>query len=549
MSFNPNIRNIYELSKEPSGFGSRATTSLSVNESTRTVTVSPTGSSFEYYVRGVKYTHTSSASVTFSDTEGVWHIYFDGYNLQSSQSNITQIITEYAYVANLYWDAINNKAIVFCEERHGLTMDGYTHMYLHNSIGATFVNGFALGNFQVDGTGAASADGYFSVANGVFYDEDIVHTIVDGAPQDISTVARLPVLYRTGSDGYWRSKAADPFPIIYSGTAGYTGASGRLPYNQWTGSAWQLAEVAENKYVLLHVFATNNISEPVIAIQGIAQYNNKTEARTGATTELASLSGLPFQEIVAIGTIIYETSSLYTNAIKARVISTDDGSDYVDFRKISSLPINQISDHGNLSGLSDLDHPASAIYTNTTAFSGLLSSSDSTIQLALDTLDDVTIADLSPLTTKGDLLTRDASAHIRLGVGSDGYYLTANSAQSSGLSWSRLSIDSNTNVSSIDINGSLNIAISTVTAASVTLDSTYHTVLADATSNSITINLPAAATCPRRRYEILKIDSSSNTVTIDANSTETISGSTTVVISIQYQSVTIHCNGTAWYII
>lgn len=42
----------------------------------------------------------------------------------------------------------------------------------------------------------------------------------------------------------------------------------------------------------------------------------------------------------------------------------------------------------------------------------------------------------SPLTTKGDLLSRDGSAHVRLGVGTDGYVLTADSSQSSGLKWS-----------------------------------------------------------------------------------------------------------------
>ena len=42
---------------------------------------------------------------------------------------------------------------------------------------------------------------------------------------------------------------------------------------------------------------------------------------------------------------------------------------------------------------------------------------------------------LSPTTTKGDLIVRDAANNIRLAVGTDGYILSADSAQGSGLSW------------------------------------------------------------------------------------------------------------------
>ncbi|WP_374078694.1 beta strand repeat-containing protein [Bdellovibrio bacteriovorus] len=42
---------------------------------------------------------------------------------------------------------------------------------------------------------------------------------------------------------------------------------------------------------------------------------------------------------------------------------------------------------------------------------------------------------LSPLTTKGDILTRDGTNNIRLPVGTNGQVLSANSAQASGLQW------------------------------------------------------------------------------------------------------------------
>lgn len=435
MSHNPNIRSVYEQSKEPTGFPNRTDSTISFDNNTGIFTIAPTADRFEYYIKGAKYIYTSPAQVFAASGEGIQHIYFDGYNLISSSTFTTEIITDYAYVANLYWSTTESRAIYLAEERHGITMDGRTHLYLHTSIGASYINGFALSDFQIDGTGNADADGYFSVADGAFNDEDISYNIINELPQSLYPIAALPVFYKYGVDSAWRKKDADAFPIIYSGTAGYVGASGRLPYNSWNGTTWDLTEVGNNNFVLLHIFATNDINHPVIAIQGTNEYATRALARSGATTELATLTGLPFAEVVVIGTVIFEVSNGYTNTIKARIISTDTGANYVDLRKISTLPVNQISDHGNLSGLSDPDHPASAIFTSTINFNGLLSTSNTTVQSALDALDNLNISQISPLTSKGDLLTRNASTHTKLSVGTDGYFLSADSLAPTGLSW------------------------------------------------------------------------------------------------------------------
>ncbi len=48
---------------------------------------------------------------------------------------------------------------------------------------------------------------------------------------------------------------------------------------------------------------------------------------------------------------------------------------------------------------------------------------------------------------------------------------------------------------------------------------------------------------------IKKVDVSVNTVTVDGNASETIDGATTAVLTTQWESITIHCNGTAWFIL
>lgn len=432
MSYNPNIRTIYNITYEPTGFPNRTDSTISFIDATRTLSISPVLASFEYFHYGIKYIKTTTETVTISDIEGSHFIYYDGYTLNTTSTFSSDLILRKALVAHIYWDSVNNKAIHFADERHGMAMPGQTHYYLHTSVGAAYLSGFTLSDFQIDGTGNASGDGYFSSSDGYFFDEDILHIITNNAPQNIYPIAQLPVYYRTGADGYWRNKNADAFPIIYSGTAGYTGANGRLPYNQWTGSVWQLTQVGNGNFVLLHILATNDITHPIVAIQGLNEYSTVNAARTAASTEISQLYGLPFIEIVKVGTIIFQTSNTYTNTIKGRIRSTGTSANYVDLRKITSLPTNQATDHGTLSGLTDPDHPAGAIYTNTTNFNGILSTADITVQTALDTLDNLTI---SPLTTKGDIYIRTATSDERLPVGADGYVLTADSADGYGVRW------------------------------------------------------------------------------------------------------------------
>lgn len=87
--------------------------------------------------------------------------------------------------------------------------------------------------------------------------------------------------------------------------------------------------------------------------------------------------------------------------------------------------------------------------------------------------------------------------------------------------------------------------IATVTA-NTTLTSAHYTVLVDATGGNRTITLPAAAGATGRVYNVKKIDVSVNTVTLDGNGAEPIDADPTLVLTVQWQSVTIQSNGTGW---
>ena len=94
----------------------------------------------------------------------------------------------------------------------------------------------------------------------------------------------------------------------------------------------------------------------------------------------------------------------------------------------------------------------------------------------------------------------------------------------------------------------LKVGTSTKTASDATIDDTEEVIFCNATSGNQTHDLPAVSGNDGLQYTFIKTDSSSYTVTIDANSTETIAGELTQVLSIQYSSLTIVCNGTEWFI-
>jgi hypothetical protein len=187
-----------------------------------------------------------------------------------------------------------------------------------------------MNDFSIDGDGNSNSHAQFSIDNGTIKDEDIEHNIEDGSPQDLSPIAQIPIFYRSGASGVWRRKDSDNYPLIYNGTAGYSGIL--IPYNEWTGSVWQLSEITQNDLILVHYFATNDINYPIIGIQGQNVYTTKAGAREGAYIEIEELSGLPFLEFCPIGSVIYQSKSSYTNTPKAATVSTENGDDYMDFR-------------------------------------------------------------------------------------------------------------------------------------------------------------------------------------------------------------------------
>jgi hypothetical protein len=343
------------------GFVDTADSSISFVNATRTFSIQPTATNYTFYVGGTLFIRTGD-TVQIADTEGVHVIYYDSNIVLTSLANptfgeIDTIIQHYAIVAILYWDTSAATQIFLADERHGYIMSPSTHAYLHFTEGMRYLYGLGLNTIDPDQSGDLDAHAQFGIDAGAVTDEDLFKSI-----SAVVSTTGLPIYYMTGAAADWNKSTNAGFSVLTTGT-------GRLAWNEFTGGAWQLTEVDNNDFVLCHVFATNEVDNPTIAVLGQAEYNTLGQARTGAETEIRSLllNDILFPEIKPIATVILQTSTGYANAVKGRIRTTDEGDNYIDWRN-ESIGRAEIStsDHGSLTGLGDDDHPQYLLLTGGT---------------------------------------------------------------------------------------------------------------------------------------------------------------------------------------
>lgn len=305
-----------ELTKEPTGFVNQGDSAISFSDVNKRFTIAPVSSNFVYYINGHPYIKDASEYVDITDTEGLWYIYYDGSVLTASQTP-WDYENSIVFIALIYWDATNNKQIYFADERHGLVMSWAEHKYLH------FTNGLKVepyqllaGNYELNKDGSSNAHAQLSLTNGTIHDEDLNFDIINSATptnpfeQKLSTILYVPIYYLNGT--VWRKKDAVAFPVYYN--------SGELcRYNYYNSGTMQWsAELCTNDYYFcIWLMATNNISEPVIAILGQNQYIDPLKADADEQFSALDLSGLPFQEKALLYRAMFRTSTTYTNTPKA----------------------------------------------------------------------------------------------------------------------------------------------------------------------------------------------------------------------------------------
>jgi hypothetical protein len=347
------------------GFENKNTdTTITYNEGTRQFQIAPTGATFPVWSAGTKFDHAGD-SLTLANTTGLHFIYIDAAGaltvaVNPSTATIRDIISRLAIVAIVYHNATTGKRVLFGDERHGAVMDGDDHLHWHETIGTSYVSGLGPNSILADDSGWLDAHAQIGIGAGEIADEDL--TLMLAAHLAASN---WRVLYKSGAAGAWTYVSPQAaFPVATAGT-------GRLAWNEFTGGAWQLTEVSDGGFVLCHLVATNDAEDPIMAVVGEAEYANIADARAAAATELLGINtaGLPMAEWKWIASVIFQTDDTYLNTVKARTRTNDEGDEFVDWRgtRIARPGSGDgVSDHGALTGLTDPDHPVTAVYLPTT---------------------------------------------------------------------------------------------------------------------------------------------------------------------------------------
>jgi hypothetical protein len=372
---------VKEATKEPTGFPNRVDSELSFDNGTRTFTIEPKAPQtyFDIFVKGKPYRFTTPQSIVIPDTEGIFFFYFetDGTLQYDTVFDIT-LITERVFTATVYWDAINQDAILIGDERHGITMDAATHSYLHNLNGSVLTEGGDIGFTEYTGAVGAPAqfDGQVAgMTTDVTIDADNngiagnVTLAPDFGAQATAqwSILNTPIVFTNVQ--YTSSRNGEPMRLEVATALPLVGDSVRVEF---------IGDVTDLKILVTPNDGTNNSGTPVtLTTAEIVEVVN-TGAVVGKNIELIDIGGDRTLQTATGGDsqiFIGITSSVFingadpkdvnqlildhntTNPTNTLTLSAGDG---------SQIPTANITLTGGINGSGDLNSDAQISLNNMT---------------------------------------------------------------------------------------------------------------------------------------------------------------------------------------
>jgi len=349
-----------------------ALVTLTYSKVTKKITLTPTLSTFRFWIDGVEFIKTGAqtSGVAHGTTTGKYFIYYNSSGVLTTSAVETpwsirdRTVTP---VALVYWNNTLSDGWCFYE-CHTADRTLEQHYHDHFSEGTQRISGGALTGYTL--ATDTSAGVTFAVSATTIADEDIVRTlsaVADNGP--------YMTLWRTGAAGDWTFNDTRTLPWEYDVGANY------IAYNNPdAGGAgiWGLTSAGASSFIPYFLFATTSIqtARQIFLIPAQAFTGSLTAAQAYTLTNLA-YGTLPFEEVVPLYRIIYRTGAGYGTSGRGRIEQIDS----ISGNTLASLP-GTPSDHNSLGGRTAADvHPASSV-----TFTPYSSISSVTVQAAIEEL-------------------------------------------------------------------------------------------------------------------------------------------------------------------
>ena len=116
----------------------------------------------------------------------------------------------------------------------------------------------------------------------------------------------------------------------------------KINYNKFINGLFSL-EVCNNKFYLYHIFMSNDKDSKYIIIAGNNEYNTVEDAKNSIMEEINKLNGLPFNDFLPLGSIVFEVNDNYTNTARARIVNINGNNYYKLIKKDLVSNTNNVS--------------------------------------------------------------------------------------------------------------------------------------------------------------------------------------------------------------
>ena len=242
---------------------------------------------FSYWLRGKLVTVTTAKFLQLA-ADFAGYIYYDeDGEIEVGETAADELIVRSALIAYIYNNPTTGELVWLADERHGIVMDGQTHLQQHTQVGFNVVAGLDISGI------ANNTSTFTSVSAGAGGDEDIKMVF--------SEITTAPKIFK--ESGYWRITDDDNKLGVFR--------TAKCSYNDVSTPGSEVLAEINNDYVIMMPMATNNKLNPIVILVGQTLHLNRGAARQNMPAEYfrTKANGLPSHEFHPLASMIIHNES------------------------------------------------------------------------------------------------------------------------------------------------------------------------------------------------------------------------------------------------